>query len=280
MAKPLRQTWGRLLPARLRCYDEFRSRFAGCVGLEVGGPSDVFRREGLFPLYPIAARVDSCNFASKTVWDDGAIASGDSFPGHEHGPPGGRFIAEATQLTFAASDSYDFVLSSHMLEHSANPVKALLELKRIVKPDGSLLIVLPHRDATFDHRRPVTTLEHLLEDFDHGTAEDDLTHLPEILALHDLSMDPPAGDLSQFTARCKRNFENRCMHHHVFDTRLGVRLVDAMTLEILAVEAAHPLHIAIIARKLADGTRPNNGPFLSDGAAYRRTSPFPSDQAA
>ena len=38
----------------------------------------------------------------------------------------------------------------------------------------------------------------MLDDFSHDTQEDDLTHLPEILQLHDLSMDPPAGMRNNF----------------------------------------------------------------------------------
>ena len=34
---------------------------------------------------------------------------------------------------------------------------------------------------------------------------------------HDLSMDTPAGTFEQFRERLMKNYENRCLHHHVFD---------------------------------------------------------------
>ena len=94
--------------------------------------------------------------------------------------------------------------------------------------------MLPKKESNFDHLRPTTTIEHLLEDHARDVGEDDLTHLDEILALHDLKMDPPAGNLAQFRERSLRNFDNRALHHHVFDADLiaellaetGLRTVD------------------------------------------------------
>jgi SAM-dependent methyltransferase len=166
-----------------------------------------------------------------------------------------------------------------MLEHTANPIKAISEWLRVLKPNGTLVLVVPHRDGTFDHRRPITTLEHLIEDFERGTTEADLTHLPEILSLHDLPMDPPAGTPEQFKERSERNLENRCLHHHVFDTRLAIELAAHMGLQIRAVEATKPYNIFMIAQKLGSDQKPDNGQFLAGNAAYHRDSPFPSDKA-
>ena len=37
---------------------------------------------------------------------------------------------------------------------------------------------------------------------------------------HDLSMDPCAGDLGSFTKRSLDNFNNRCLHHYVYNDEL------------------------------------------------------------
>lgn len=41
------------------------------------------------------------------------------------------------------NDSYDIVICSHILEHVANPNKALSELKRVLKPGGFAIIMVP-----------------------------------------------------------------------------------------------------------------------------------------
>jgi hypothetical protein len=47
-------------------------------------------------------------------------------------------------------------------------------------------------------------LEHLREDFERNTPETDLSHLEEVLALHDLSRDVAAGTPNQFKERCAK----------------------------------------------------------------------------
>ncbi|HET9448118.1 MAG TPA: hypothetical protein VFO35_17765, partial [Steroidobacteraceae bacterium] len=110
------------------------------------------------------------------------------------------------------------------------------------------------------------------------TTERDLTHLEEILELHDLERDPQAGDPAAFAERSKHNYENRCLHHHVFDTRLAVALVDHARLQILAVEPFRPYHIVVIAKKLRPGQAPDNEKFIGVNRIPCWSSPFPSDR--
>jgi SAM-dependent methyltransferase len=276
-AQLLRRVVRKVVPYKLSCYAVERACFLNKTGIEFGGPSVVFGPRGLFPVYPLAARIDNCNFDYHTLWE-GTVRPESGFRFDPRRAPGQQFVAEAADVGFIADATYDFVLSSHMLEHSANPVRALHEWLRILKPGGTLFLILPHRDGTFDHRRPVTPLRHLLEDFEQKTGEDDLTHLPEILELHDLSLDPGAGSLAAFKARSERNRENRGLHHHVFDTRLAIELLDHLRLQIRAVEATYPYHIALLATRLTAGLQPDNTPFLRSDGAYRLTSPFRSDR--
>jgi predicted SAM-dependent methyltransferase len=187
-------------------------------------------------------------------------------------------VAEATDLSEIDSTKYDFILSSHMLEHTANPLKALSEWVRTLKENGILIIALPHKDGTFDRYRPVTSLNHIIQDFECGTQEDDLTHLPEILRLHDLNLDPEAGTLESFRERSEKNFQNRCLHQHVFDTDLAIQMIHHQNLQILAVEAVLPCHIILVAQKISEGEILSNENFLINTAEYRCSSPFPSDK--
>jgi len=61
--------------------------------------------------------------------------------------------------------SQDFVVSSHVLEHFPNPIKALLEWDRLIRPDGIIFMIVPHRERTFDKHKARTSLQHLIEDF-------------------------------------------------------------------------------------------------------------------
>ena len=244
------------------------------MGLEIGGPSALFSRRGRLPVYPVAERVDNCNFGRQTVWE-GAIEEGRTFEFDSRREPGTQFISEASDLGQIGDGVYDFLLSSHTLEHVANPLGALSEWSRVLAPTGVLALVVPHKEGTFDHRRPVTTLAHLVEDDEQGTTEADRTHLDEIFALHDLSLDPGAGERDAFEARSLQNEQNRCLHHHVFDTALAAAVVDYAGFQILALEAARPHHVLVVAQK---GASPENSEFLGPHASFRTQSPFSLDR--
>lgn len=51
--------------------------------------------------------------------------------------------------TLPFEDNYfDVVWSSHTLEHSDDPMKTMTEFKRVVKPGGHILIIVPYPDHT------------------------------------------------------------------------------------------------------------------------------------
>ena len=266
----------RIRTPQARSFPKCRELVIDGTGIEIGGPSPIFSWGGLIPIYPLARRIDNVNFARKTIWED-TTKEGDSFHFHSRKAPGRQFVAEGADLRVIASGKYDFVLSSHMLEHTANPLRALAEWRRLLKPGGALVLVMPARDATFDHRRPITTLSHLVQDCEMNRGEDDLTHLAEILQLHDLSRDPEVTDAGMFRERAERNAEVRSLHHHVFDTCLVADAVRHAGFELLAVEPMEPYHIVAIARKPRAGVAAG----ALDAGALRETlrkSPFPTDR--
>lgn len=237
----------RVLGRYVTSQKQFRAQIERKFGLEIGGPSGPFGDAGELPLYRYLAGLDNCVFSLETIWE-GRRAEDWIFSYHPRKANGFNFIREATDLHGIANHRYDFVLSSHNLEHISNPVRALKEWMRVVKPGGVVIVLLPDYRRTFDHRRNPTPIEHMLEDYKLGRDERDLTHLEEILELHDLSRDPMAGPKDHFQQRSLRNFENRCLHHHVFDERNSRKLFEAVGLAVELLELAKPHHIAILAR--------------------------------
>lgn len=241
------QTIRLVLGWRVKDQPIFRSVVEDAFGLEIGGPSGVFADSGALPLYRNIAKLDNCVFARKTVWE-GDRAEARTFCFHPKKPQGFNFIREATDLSGIADQTYDFILSSHNLEHIANPLKALKEWIRVAKPGGAVIVVLPDYRRTFDHRRYPTPVDHMVEDLVRGVDESDQTHLDDVLRNHDLSRDPAAGDLRQFRERCLRNLETRCLHHHVFDDHNSKALLEAAGLLVLKVELVRPHHIVLLSR--------------------------------
>jgi SAM-dependent methyltransferase len=238
-------------------------------GLEIGGPSAVFMRFNRWPIYQLDCRLDNLDYAAATIWTGSqqSMATSSRF---EH-----RFIGEATNPGDLEKGAYDFLLSSHVLEHTANPLTALETWKTLVKPGGLILVVVPHREATFDHRRPVTRVDHIVRDFETNVGEDDRTHFDEVLRLDDLSRHPEPLDHDALVLRTKQNLQHRSIHHHVFDTELVLRLMDLAGLRIEYVDPQLPNHICAVGRVVAVA---DNGVVLSESARWRLRSPFRSDR--
>lgn len=75
-------------------------------------------------------------------------------------------------------ESQDFVISSHVIEHFYDPIDAINEWLRVVKPGGIIFIICPHKDRTFDKDNPVTPLNEIIDRHTNKTAivEDDHRH--------------------------------------------------------------------------------------------------------
>lgn len=263
-----------LFRPQLSSLAEYRSALESKCGLEIGGPSPMLADGGQVPIYDVLKSLDNCLYSGKTIWA-GEVLEGETFHYHLGRQPGSQIICDATDLKSIKDSAYECVLACHCLEHIANPIRALEEWKRVLEPDGLLLLILPHKDGTFDWRRPITPLAHLIEDYKNAVGEEDLTHFSEILELHDLSKDLPAGTKEQFERRCLANHINRAMHHHVFDTMAAVATVNYVGLKILHVDNLKPFHIIILSSRIEQ--RVDNRQFMERRAQHWRRSPFPSD---
>jgi len=180
------------------------------IGVEIGGPSSTGDI-----LYQNAEYIDNIIFSKHTIWS----IHTDEY-NYYNNKKGKIIVNDAVNISLVKNESYDFVFSSHSLEHIANPLKAINEWLRIVKNGGYIIIIVPEKSVCFDHKRKYSKFSTLLEQYEKNIGEDDLSTLPEILLNHDLTMDPPAGDLGSFTKRSLDNYNNRCLHHYVYNDEL------------------------------------------------------------
>ena len=129
-------------------------------------------------------------------------------------------IQDAHDLSPLDDASFDFIASSHTIEHLVNPLLALREWLRVLKPGGVIYSVVPHHAHTFDHRRELTTLEHLVEDLHTGRTDTNWFHVCEFLRNFDCDKDFVfQGDrqkhLQEFMQAPALH-----THYHVFDLPL------------------------------------------------------------
>jgi SAM-dependent methyltransferase len=183
-------------------------------GVEIGGIST----SGLI-IYKNALSIDNVVFSKNTVWSNQT----DLYNFYE-GKSGKVIINDAVNITNVKNETYDFCFSSHSLEHIANPLKAINEWLRIIKKGGYIIIIVPEKSLCFDHRREYSSFSTLFSQYEKNVGEDDLSTLREILTFHDLNKDLPAGNFTEFTIRSLNNYNNRCLHHYVYNDELLINI--------------------------------------------------------
>ena len=77
-------------------------------------------------------------------------------------------IDDAETLQNIADNTHDFVVSSHVLEHLEDPIRAINNHMRVLKPGGIVYLALPERTRTSDMHREPTSIEHLVKDHHEG----------------------------------------------------------------------------------------------------------------
>ena len=159
------------------------------------------------------------------------------------------YITDAGDLSFAQDQSMDFVCSSHVFEHLANPLKAIAEWQRVVKNGGIIYIAVPDKRYTFDRKRGRTPLSHLIDDFNNNVDQTDRTHIDEFKE----KWDPELADIPD-----KEHVQEMaspppiCFHHHVWIVDDIREILEHMNLKVIYGPVLHHSTIHVVAQKVAE----------------------------
>src|SRR5258708_4839159 len=102
-----------LAQGRPKCLRLVRALVTDKRGIEIGGPSAVFRRRFNLPIYDNILSLDNCDFTQNTKWASHTQA----YCFSKRKACGRTFFCEGSDLENISSHQYDFLLSSHNLEH-------------------------------------------------------------------------------------------------------------------------------------------------------------------
>lgn len=121
-------------------------------------------------------------------------------------------ISDLESMIGIADRSLDFVVANHVLEHVENPLRALCAISRVLRGAGIAFITLPDKRYTFDKKRAVTPLGHILRDFREGPAGSRREHYLDWAA----KVERLRGrKIAQRASELERNAAN--IHFHVWD---------------------------------------------------------------
>jgi SAM-dependent methyltransferase len=82
------------------------------------------------------------------------------------------FVEDGFRLPSFASASVDFLIANHVLEHANDVLGTLDRWADVIAPGGTLFLSVPLAERCFDRGRPITTLEHFVQDWDHRRSGD------------------------------------------------------------------------------------------------------------
>lgn len=186
-------------------------KLKGKNGLEFGGPTELFS----IPyhnmlLYPHVT-LDGGNIFEDNHFQNHISDTYNYYP-NKHGKQFNIDCANNTLNNKLQGVEYDFIVTSHVIEHIANPIKAIKNWVKLLSKDGCILSIIPDYRFCFDRNRPLTTIEHLIEDYKNDIGEDDITHIDEQKKLHDWAY----GGHKDFYNLCDINEKTRVVHHHTF----------------------------------------------------------------
>ena len=223
----------------------FENLLVGKKAIEVGGPTPRFAPLGI---YTAPSTTDNINYSESTLWNKQKDRQAYAFAGKTN--QGITYISDGTKLGFIPDEEYDVVFNSHVMEHMVNPLKGIFEWKRILKKGGIIICVLPWKQNTFDHRRPITSFDRILQFYKEDRSEGYVMDLlPEILKTYDFARDLASGNVAQFTRRCRHNDKNRALHVHVFDFPLIVKCLEYASFRILHTHLVSPFDQIVVAQK-------------------------------
>ena len=146
---------------------------------------------------------------------------------------------DATDLSSFSDDSFDFIINSHILEHLANPMKALMEWKRIVKKGGFIFFVVPNMEFTNDSHRSLTTMEHLVKDYENNTSLHDTTHMREVFS----NSKNPWYCMERF-----QPLQSPYLHQHTWNMKSLLELLGYLKFEIVDAWETGPFNLNVIAK--------------------------------
>ena len=148
--------------------------------------------------------------------------------------------------------SQDFIVANHFLEHCENPIGTIENHLGKLRPGGILFYAVPDKRFTFDYPRDVTSLEHMIADYELGPGVSRSAHFDDWARLVEFKENETA---EQTIARA-RDLERagHSIHMHVWTQAEFLQLILAARQrfdDAFEIEAAarHQIEFVVVLRK-------------------------------
>jgi SAM-dependent methyltransferase len=161
-------------------------------------------------------------------------------------------VDDSERLTTVPDESQDFIIANHFLEHCEDPIGTIGSHLRKLKPGGILFYAVPDKRYTFDFRRPITPLEHMISDHEQGPERSRSEHYEQWVRLVDDQTAPGVEDPAR-----ELEAASYSIHMHVWTQAEFLELLlhcqrrfaDAFEIEAFARRS---IEVVVVLRKAGD----------------------------
>lgn len=123
-------------------------------------------------------------------------------------------IDDGEALSTVAEESQDFIVANHFLEHCEDPIGTIGTHLGKLRPGGVLFYAVPDKRYTFDFRRPVTPLEHMVADHEQDPMRSRREHYDEWAQL--VVAEDGESEQDQLAKARRLEAEGYSIHMHVW----------------------------------------------------------------
>lgn len=202
--------------------------------LEIGGPS--FNNYWIPKFYELSEYTDIVNFSDE---NNLSLHAGCEYNDNKTVKIRKLYnivIDDSYEYLKILQNDYDIILTCHVLEHQANPLKQLLLWKKLLKNDGIFIHVLPEKSVSFDCNRPITDFDKILFKYNNNILENDSSEIDEILKYKNDDATKVLGVTNtDYLIMLKTNTDLilriQPIHQHVYDFKLLKDIADFLKYE-------------------------------------------------
>ncbi|MBU1564590.1 MAG: class I SAM-dependent methyltransferase [Proteobacteria bacterium] len=170
-------------------------------------------------------------------------------------------IDNGADLSTITDSSFDFCISNHVLEHIENPLKALMNWLRVIKPGGLLYLSVPLPNNEHDKNRQATSISHIIKDYDLLLTDSKVFEKQRYEHFREFVKSAIRSE--QTNDHCVEDKINELIainysiHFHVFTEETLLQMIDfvsnMMSIKIVEFVKSEPEEFILIIRKLDRG---------------------------
>jgi SAM-dependent methyltransferase len=124
-------------------------------------------------------------------------------------------IGDGETLDVIETNSQDFVIGNHFIEHTQNPILTIENMLRVTRTGGKVFMAIPDKRFTFDEPRSITPLAHFIKDYTDGPAWSEHDHYVDFVKHTEHGIGKSELEIEEVIKKLKQI--NWSIHYHVWD---------------------------------------------------------------